>query len=596
MLIHDSHNKTYRDPLGGVKAGQSVRLSFFCDECDAVTLRTWDGFEHFIPMTKAEEHLFQAEIALPETPMLFWYDFIIHKPEGELRYGNAYDQLGGEGALYYEGMPHSFQITVYDPAFETPAYLHHGNIYQIFPDRFYRDKGGMKGRVRKVKVAHPEATFHESWDEAPTLDIDPANGDNRALDFFGGTLKGIQQKLDYLQAMGISVLYINPVFRARTNHRYDTGSYEEIDPILGDEESFNALMAAAQMRGMKVLLDGVFSHTGADSQYFNRFGNYETVGAYQSPDSPYASWYRFYEFPDKYNAWWGIYTLPAVEKENPEYQKYLLDSETGVLPRWVRQGACGWRLDVADELPVPMLKSMRRAVKGADPEATLIGEVWEDASNKVAYGALRSYCLGDTVDSVMNYPLRRAVIDFFTGVIDAYQMRRVILHQQEVYPVPFHYALMNLLGSHDRVRILNAMTGHDQEGIIQMPREEAQKVRLTKPELGKAKKRHLEAMKLLCALPGAPTVYYGDEVGMQGMADPWNRQPMEWDNGDATHWSAISALLNHRQEKRVLQTGFLDVEAVNPDTLRIRRYAVDDKDVFGQPLTEAEETVKITRK
>ncbi len=595
MLFHDSHDISYRDPLGGVPSGTPVKLRFLCDESAAVTLRIWDGDEHRIPMQKVGDHLFEATLKATPQPMLLWYDFIIHRGEGEVRYGNAEDQLGGQG-MVQQGPIKSYQITVYDPGFETPAYLREGVIYQIFPDRFYRDKGGMKGRLRKIKAAHPEATFHEGWDELPTLDLDPENGDNRALDFFGGTLSGIRQKLDYLSAMGVSVLYLNPIFRARTNHRYDTGSYEEIDPILGDDAAFDSLIIAAQARGIQVLMDGVFSHTGADSQYFNRYGHYDTLGAYQSKESPYAPWYRFYDFPDKYNAWWGIYTLPAVEKENPEYQAYLLAENTGVLPRWVKRGACGWRLDVADELPVPMLQKMRRAVKNADPNAVLVGEVWEDASNKVAYGALRSYCLGDTVDSVMNYPLRRAVIDFFTGQLNAHQLRRVILHQQEVYPVPFYYSLMNLLGSHDRVRILNAMAGYDQEGAIQLPREEAQKIRLTKLQLAQAKKRHLEALKLVCALPGAPTLYYGDEMGMQGMADPWNRAPMTWEDGDATHWSAVSALLNERKERRMLQTGFLEVEATGEDTLRIRRFAVDGKDVFGQELFEKDMVVKIARK
>ena len=595
MLLHDSHNERYRKPLGGVAAGAPIRLRFFCDEAEAVTLRTWNGAEERIPMAQVEEHLFEATLNAPQAPALFWYDFIIHQAGGELRYGNAYDQLGGEGALY-QGQPHSFQYTVYDPAFQTPEFLRRGVIYQIFPDRFYKDKNATKGRVTKIRKAHPEAAFHEAWEERPTLDIDPENGDNRALDFFGGTLKGIQQKLDYLQALGVTTIYLNPVFRARSNHRYDTGSYEEIDPILGDDASFQALVAAAKACGMTILMDGVFSHTGADSQYFNRYGHYNSLGAFQSPESPYFDWFRFEEFPERYNAWWGIYTLPAVNKENPEYQHYLLNAENGVLPGWVKRGTGGWRLDVADELPVPMLQKMRAAIKAADSQAALIGEVWEDASNKVSYGQMRSYCLGDTVDSVMNYPLRRGVIDFFTGEIDAYQLRRIILHQREVYPVPFYYALMNLLGSHDRVRILNALAGYDQEGAIQLPREEAMKIRLTKPQLSKAKKRHLEALRLLCALPGAPTVYYGDEVGMQGMADPWNRAPMEWDSGDATHWSAVSALLNERMENPVLQTGFLDVEAVNANTLRIRRFSAEGKDVFGSPLDGKDVVVKITRR
>ena len=595
MLYHDSHDVKYREPLGPIAAGQALRLRFQCDESENVTLRTWDGTEKRTPMHSVGGHLFEAPITLPDRPMLFWYDFIIHRTDGDASYGTSYDQLGGVGA-YYHGQPHSYQVTVYDPAYSTPEYLRHGVIYQIFPDRFFRDKAGVKGRVRKVAAAHPDATFHESWDEAPTLDIDPDNGDNRALDFFGGTLRGIRQKLDYLKGLGVSVLYLNPIFRARTNHRYDTGSYEEIDPIAGDDAAFDELVFAARDRGIRVMLDGVFSHTGADSKYFNRFGRYDTLGAYQSTDSPYFSWYRFDEYPNRYNTWWGFDTLPAVEKENESYQRYLLDPEDGILPGWVRRGACGWRLDVADELPMPMLRRMRGAVKGADADAVLLGEVWEDASNKIAYGKLRSYCLGDTLDSVMNYPLRRAVIDFFTGAIDAYQLRRVILHQQEVYPAPFYYSLMNLLGSHDRVRILNAMAGYDQDGIIQMDREQARKVKLGKRELKAAKKRYLEALKLLCALPGAPTVYYGDEIGMTGMADPWNRAPMRWDDPDDTLREDVSRLLWQRRGQAVLQTGYLSVEAADADTLKIRRFTIDGKDVFGVALNERDTAVRVTRK
>ena len=595
MLYHDSHDAQYRDPLGPVAAGNRLTLRFACDESPEVLLRTWDGAERLYPMVSVGESLYEATVTVPDKPMLFWYDFIIRRADGDVRYGNSRDQLGGEGACY-DGQPDSYQVTVYDPAYQTPEYLRHGIIYQIFPDRFYKDKNGQKGRLRKIAAAHPDATFHEEWNERPTLDLDPENGDNRALDFFGGTLRGIRQKLDYLADLGVSIIYLNPIFRAHSNHRYDTGSYEEIDPILGDEAAFDDLVAAARARGIRILLDGVFSHTGADSKYFNRYGRYDTLGAYQSKESPYYDWYRFEEFPDRYDCWWGFYTLPAVNKDNPSYRDFLLNDETGVLPRWVRRGACGWRLDVVDELPVDMVLEMRKAVKQADPDATLLGEVWEDASNKTAYGVNRSYCLGDMLDSVMNYPLRCAVIDFFTGVIDAYQLRRVILHQQEVYPVPFYYSLMNLLGSHDRVRILNAMCGLNREGAAQMDRAEAKKITLGKRELKSAKKRYLEAMKLLCALPGAPTVYYGDEIGMTGMADPWNRAPMNWDDPDEKLLESVRELLHKRRDNPVLQTGYLEVEAVDADTLRITRCAREGKDVFGEPLAGKAVMVKVSRK
>ena len=337
MLYHDSYDETYRLPIGAVKAGEALRLRMRSSEGDVV-LRTWSGAESRVPMQKIGDDLYEATVAAPQAPMLFWYDFIIAGANGEIRYGTSYDQLGGEGARY-DGQPQSYQVTVYDPDYQTPEYLREGVIYQIFPDRFFRDESGFAGREEQIAAAHPEATFHADWHEAPTLDPDPQNGDNRALDFFGGTLRGVAQKLDDLKRLGVSVLYLNPIFRARTNHRYDTGSYEEIDPILGDDAAFDELIAEAGKRGMRVMLDGVFSHTGADSLYFNRYGRYATVGAYQSEASPYAEWYHFDEFPDRYRTWWGFYTLPAVEKGCESYRRYLLSPRTGVLPRWVVRGA-----------------------------------------------------------------------------------------------------------------------------------------------------------------------------------------------------------------------------------------------------------------
>ena len=595
MFCHDSHSPEYRSPIGPTICGGTVTLRFFCSEMHTVTVRTWDGTEHTAPMAPIGNGLYETVLTAPQQPMLFWYDFIIHTPDGDIRYGNADDGLGGEGQVVYDTL-HAFQITVYDPLYETPAYLREGVLYQVFPDRYARGAAAVTPAQRKkIAEAHPETTFHKNWNEAPTLDIDPDNGDNRALDFFGGTLRGIAEKLDYLQSMGVTILYLNPIVRARTNHRYDTGDYHRVDPVLGDMHNFASLINKAKALGIHVILDGVFSHTGADSLYFNRFGRYKSKGAYQSQTSRYASWYHFDEFPDHYNTWWGFYTLPAVDKEQPDYQHFLLNQKDGVLPYWITRGADGWRLDVADELPVNLLRKMRYAVKRTNENAVLIGEVWEDASNKISYGQLRSYCLGDTLDSVMNYPLRRAVIDFFTGRINAHSLVRLILHQREVYPAPFHYSLMNLLASHDRVRALNAFAGYDMEGIHQMAREEARHITLPAKQLALAKTRYVEALKLLCALPGIPSVYYGDEIGMQGMADPWNRAPMAWDKQDKALQAATRTLLHERRQNPVLQTGFLDAKATSADTLIIRRTAKDGLDAFGKTLSGSDTDILITR-
>ena len=594
MIYHNSHLPRYRDPLGPVPAGGRLTVRLRCDESDAPTLRAWSGEERRYAMRRVEPGLYEATVRVPDAPMLFWYDFVLPTADGELRYGNADDELGGEGRLWRDGLK-SYQCTVFDPAYRTPAYLRNAVIYQIFPDRFHRAETDPAAVEAARLSAHPEATIHASWAEAPLLDPDPANGDNRALDFFLGNLRGIREKLPYLAELGVTVLYLNPVFRARTNHRYDTGDYLQIDPFLGDNADFAALCEAARALGMRVLLDGVFSHTGADSRYFNRFGRYDGLGAYQSPDSPYAGWYRFSRFPDEYDSWWGFYTLPAVRKDDPGYRRFLLDGDAGVLPAWVRRGACGWRLDVADELPVDLLREMRCSLKATDPDATLLGEVWEDASNKVAYGQPRSYCLGDTLDSVMNYPLRRAVIDFFTGACDAYALCRLLDHQREVYPAPFRYALMNLLGSHDRLRALNAMVGYDLPDGVYPDRARDARVTLSPDELALGKRRYAAALRLLCALPGAPTVYYGDERGMAGMADPFCRAPMRWADGDEALTAEVRALLRWRRETPMLRSGLCDARPLSADALVVTRYASGGLDALGEPLAGEPLSVTVTR-
>ncbi len=584
MLLHDSHDAYYRSPQGALPCGASLRLRFSCDSAQSVQVRTWDGKETFHEMAPEKPGVYIADITAPSVPMLWWYDFLVDTGEGILRYGNAYDQLGGEGALY-QGTPLSFQVTVHDPAFETPAFMHHGVIYQIFPDRFFR-AGAPAASARK------EVLLHKNWDEPPLLRIDPRSSDNMALDFFGGNLEGIAAKLPYLREMGVTVLYLNPVFRARSNHRYDTGDYSRIDPLLGTEADFQALCEMAAAMGIRVLLDGVFSHTGEDSVYFNKYGTYESVGAYQSPDSPYASWYTFTQYPERYRCWWNIPTLPEVRKDDPGYRRFLLNKKDGIAPLWLRRGASGWRLDVADELPMDFLRELRAAAKGTRSDAMVLGEVWEDASNKITYGVPRSYCLGDTLDSVMNYPLREGVLSFLTKQSGAGQLARLIRHQREVYPAPFLYAMMNLLGSHDRARIINVLSGCSWDDL---PREKRAALRLTREQYLMGTERFLLGLQILCALPGAPTLYYGDEAGLQGSADPYNRAPFPWGREDARLQAAVKALLQQRKNNLLLQTGFLEVSAPDDDTLLIRRFVENGRDALGEPAENGEVTVQIKR-
>lgn len=583
MLLHDSHKAFYRSPLGALPCSASLRLRFTCDYARSVQVRTWDGQETFHPMALESPNTYAAEITAPSAPMLWWYDFMIHTDSGVLRYGNAYDQLGGEGALY-DNAPASFQVTVYDPAFETPSFLHHGTIYQIFPDRFSR----LPSSVPKRKDIY----LHEKWDETPLLRIDPRSNDNMALDFFGGSLNGISEKLPYLKDLGITVLYLNPIFQARSNHKYDTGDYSRIDPMFGTEEDFKNLCDKASSMNIRVILDGVFSHTGEDSVYFNKYVTYDSVGAYQSTDSPYFSWFTFTEYPDSYKCWWNIPTLPEVRKDEPHYRSFIINPVNGIVPLWLKNGASGWRLDVADELPMDFLRELRRAVKRTKTDAALLGEVWEDASNKISYDIPRSYCLGDTLDSVMNYPLRDGIISFLTFKSSAHQLARLIRHQQEVYPTPFLYALMNLLGSHDRARIINELAGCEWGDL---PREERADLHLTMEQYRMGSERFLKGMEILCALPGAPTLYYGDEAGLQGTADPYNRGTYPWGREDIILQSEVRKLLQRRKNCPILQTGLLEATAMDDDTLLIHRWVECGKDAIGKPAENGESFIKVRR-
>ena len=581
-LFHDSQSPLCRMPMGAIPCGQEAVFRFRGDSAvRAVTLRFYDGTEKWFPMEREKGCWFHASVRMPKTPILCWYDFRAEDRDGNLiGYGCPQDGLGGEGLV--SDKPRAWQITVYDEAYQTPEWLRSGVMYQIFPDRF-----------RASGEAHPrreECYYHEAWDEAPIL-MPEGGDDNCARDFFGGDLRGIQEKLPYLKELGVTVLYLNPVFQARSNHRYDTADYSRIDPLLGDNEDFSALCRAAKQAGIRIMLDGVFSHTGEDSIYFNRYGRFPSVGACQSTQSPYYSWYRFNRYPDEYRCWWGFHTLPEIDKSSESYRDFMF-REGGIVRGWIGRGSSGWRLDVADELSMSFLRELRQAVKTQDPDAVVLGEVWEDASHKVAYGEMRCYCQGDTLDSVMNYPLREAALDFFTGKADAFALRRLILSQQENYPAPFYYSLMNLTGSHDRARAINTLCGVTWE---ELPPAQRRGKRMGPAETKKGEARYVEMIRLLCALPGIPCVYYGDEQGLQGAPDPFCRGTFPWTGGNDELRKKIQALLWQRRQSRALQTGTLRVEAKDADTLVITREIRDGQDVFGDAAKDERVTVEIRR-
>ncbi|MBR4442130.1 MAG: glycoside hydrolase family 13 protein [Clostridia bacterium] len=563
IVLHDSRDPFYRTPSGARPAGDKVTLRLRAEAGTKVFLRVWWNDaekKHAMKPSKAEAGLYEHALALPKTPGLLWYYFIIESRDWTRCYGNAQDGLGGEGQLY-DHEPPSFQITVYDAAYAPPEWMKNGIMYQIMPDRFFA----------REKNQPPHGWLHENWNDAPApLPANRPKYDDSADDFFGGNLNGIAEKLDYLRDLGVTVLYLNPIFRGRSNHKYDTGDYETIDPSFGTQADFEALCAKAKEKGIRVMLDGVFSHTGNDSRYFNRFGTYDTVGAYQSPASPYASWYTFKRWPDDYDCWWGFQTLPNVNELDPGYMKYIVTGKDAIVKRWLRRGAAGWRLDVADELPMAFLRALRKSVKATDPDAAVLGEVWEDASNKIAYGELRCYCAGDTLDSVMNYPLREGLIDFLTGGADAFALKRRLDALYENYPAPFAFALMNLVGSHDKARILNRLSGAEPED---RPGEKRRFKKLTQRQYALGRRRFWKLWAFMCALPGMPCLFYGDEAGAQGGDDPFCRCAYPWGREDTALLRKIAAINHARLASPAARLGDLQLVARDADTIEaVRRW------------------------
>ena len=584
MIYHSSHDPFCREPAGPQPAGSEVLFRLMTDEADDVILRAWMGEELAYPMKRVRGDQWEVSISLPNRTGIYWYDFILYRRDGHtLRYAAPEDDMGGEGHVCGD-QPHSFRITLYDPAWKTPDWIHGATIYQIFPDRFYA--APTKGRISDTR-----RRLHRKWDE----DLFPMRErENGSMDFYGGTLNGIREKLPYLKSLGVTVLYLNPIFQSQHNHHYDTGDYTLIDPMLGTREDFDSLVKACGEAGIRIMLDGVFSHTGQDSKYFNAFGNYNSVGAAQSKESPYSSWYTFEHFPNRYRCWWGDPSLPECRKDDPSYQHFIFDPAEGIVPRWLKAGASGWRLDVADELTMDFLRKLKDAAVKARPDALVLGEVWEDASNKVAYDEVRCYCTGDTLDSVMNYPLRDAVLDFARDIGSARDLVRLIRHQAEVYPVPFRYSLMNLLGSHDRARALNVLCGKE---CRDMPRKLQQKVRLSSEEYALAVRRFRLCVDILCALPGCPTIYYGDEAGMTGCSDPFCRRPYPWGREDTALRDYVSQKLNHFRDSAILRRGMCEVEALDDDTIRVRRFLCRGRDAFGVVNnTDGEEIITICRR
>ena len=582
-FVFDSRSAEYKTPFGAVPCGQFV--TFRCrpllkedfTHCSLIFFHEFSGRTQEVEMAclgpEGERLCFSAAVAAPPEPELSWYHFRLWRDDGT---GCFLDKTGYRSDTQFD----SWQLTTYRPT-HTPEWFGSGVTYHIFPDRFRRLS------VPKADGLVGNRWVHEQWDDMPQWQPDP-DGEIRNRDFFGGSLAGITSKLDDLARLGVTTLYLCPIFESASNHRYNTADYTHIDPMLGTEKDFDILCRQARERGIHILLDGVFNHTGSQSIYFNADGYYPSEGAAQSQDSPYYDWYSFHPWPQDYDSWWGIHTLPAVREECPSYVDYIIDHPDSIVRRWVRLGASGWRLDVADELPDWFIAKIRTALEETDPEGILIGEVWEDGSNKIAYSQRRRYLLGSECHGLMNYPFRTALLAYLQGG-GAEDFHNAMETIRDYSPPAAFYSAMNFLGTHDTPRILTVL-GADH---VPETREARAAFRLSPDQRAKGVALVRLAALILFTFPGSPTIFYGDEAGMEGFEDPFNRGTYPWGHEDRELLGHFARLGTLRRSRSTLQKGTLSWIAANGPLLAFAREGTDGRLVTVVNADRAEQRLSL---
>ena len=573
-LFHDTFDLRYRSPGGAVATGTSVRLRLRVTgaKAQSVTLRVDAGdpaaetqTRSFLPLRRAGRY-WSITLRTPAKPAILSYVFRVRVGKRALWYGDDFGSAeddvhqGGTG-VQSEVDAQGFQLTVYDAHFTTPSWLQGAVVYSIFPDRFrngdpsndYCRPGGTSGCPTFYGTI--PAALHQTWNE-PVENPQSTGVFNR--DFFGGDLQGIEEKLGYLKALGVDVIWMTPIFKARSNHRYDTDDYHHVDPALGGDAAFAELAAAAKAQGIRLILDGVFNHASSDSLYFDRYHRYASLGACESTDSPWRSWFRFTSNTtpcgsNDYLGWSSLDTLPVFEHGNALVRDFFYRGPDSVVRHWSDRGADGWRLDAADQLDHSWWRDFRATVKSYAPDAAIVGEIWPDASD---------YLLGNEFDSVMNYRFRRAVDGFVrttewsdsTGTIPVRtptQLDLALHAVREDYPPQASASAFNLIDSHDTNRALFVFTEPGDDGLTQ------------------ARQRLALAALLQFTYVGAPMIYYGDEAAINapglGAADPFNRAPYPWSDAsgdpstygpaDASMIAYYTKLSRIRHELPALRTG-----------------------------------------
>lgn len=516
MVRFNPTNKNYKSITGALPEDKPFVLSVEIDKnvkANRVFLRFHkDGQEDILrrhmPLVSSDATYdrYSIEINFAFKGLYFYYFEI------ETGWGNKYvcpsESLDG---VWCDEVYAQYQLTVFRPQKNNADWFKGGVVYHVFVDRF----------AKNGELEYPVgAVLNENWGQVP--DHLPVNGKILNNEFFGGNIKGICDKLGYIKSLGVTTIYLSPVFKANSNHKYNTGDFLQIDPGFGDEQIFAEFVSKADEMGIKIILDGVFNHTGDDSIYFNRYGRYDSVGAYQSKQSPYYDWFNFDVWPREYASWWGIQTLPATNKSNPAYIDFICER---VVPKWLKMGVAGFRLDVVDELPDVFLDPLCKAIKDCG-DKVIIGEVWENATDKISYNQRRRYFQGGQLDSVMNYPLKDAIIKYLVYG-DGHYLKNVVLQQLNNYPKDNLDKLFNLLSSHDTKRIVTALSNIE---IASKDSQATFKLSGDMKEICKCKQ--LLAAVLQYTLYGVPCLFYGDEAGLEGFGDPFCRQCYPWGKED----------------------------------------------------------------
>lgn len=645
LILHDTHHPLYRHPFGAVTTGEKVRLRIRVgtDDVEEVAISYWDDTRQIRTEEKMrlvghspdQRYAFWEVTLVSDIPTVLWYHFVLRSGERALYYGDP-GQDGGIGKVVSRN-PDDFQLTIFDRAFRTPDWMKNAITYQIFPDRFY-DGNPANNFVKQNWGFRGNWPYeYRQWNQLPDnpreKGVNPAyDGDGIwNNDFFGGDLAGIIVKLDYLQELGVGALYLNPIFEAASNHKYDTADYENIDRAFGTNDDFRRLAEAARVRGIHLILDGVFNHVGDDSRYFDRYGKWPDIGAYEfwaavydlmakdglsqaeaealvrarfiaqgRTDFTFTDWFTVenrrinvgqvgvyggerYDYP----GWWGIESLPVVrapgasELNLASFAGYIIRDEDSIARRWVLAGGSGWRLDVSPEMAHDFWVAFRSFLKGKHGlpsfphgEPIILAENWGDATKDL---------LGDTFDSTMNYRFRDALVDFVLAT-DAKTLASRLTEIYEDYPKEAFYVMMNVLSSHDTARAKKLFGDIEPELFADQERARGK----TPEEIAALNKLATAGLKLAAIFqmgyPGSPTIYYGDEVGLTGHKDPDCRRTFPWeqatpDNELLSHYRKLAKI---RNENQVLRTGDLITLYAAGGTYVIGRKLLGPRDALGR--------------